>query len=260
MKRVLLLGLAALILSGVGNLTAQELSGRDIMIKVDDRPDGDDRQASMEMVLINKNGKERIRSIKSFSKDYGKDKKSVMVFLKPADVKGTGFLSWEYDEQDKDDDRWLYMPALKKARRISGKSKNDYFMGSDFTYDDMGDRNIDEDTHELLREEEVNGQKCWVVKSTPVEKDQDYDYRTCWVRQDIFMAVQVEYYNDMGLMKKLLVEDIENIDGFWTAGKFVMENFENKHKTILTNSGTVYNQGLDDNIFTVSAIQRGRIR
>ena len=69
-----------------------------------------------------------------------------MVFEKPADVKGTAFLSWEYDDPKKEDDKWLYMPAMKKVRRISGASKNEYFMGSDFTYDDMGDRNVEEDT------------------------------------------------------------------------------------------------------------------
>lgn len=74
-----------------------------------------------------------------------------MFFEYPGDVKGTGFLTWDYDEPGKDDDKWLYLPAMKKTRRISGSSaRQDYFMGSDFTYDDMGSRSVDEDTHELL--------------------------------------------------------------------------------------------------------------
>ena len=78
-----------------------------------------------------------------------------MFFTYPGDVNGTGFLTWDYDDMSKDDDKWLYLPAMKKTRRISGSSsKTDYFMGTDFTYNDMGSRNIDEDTHTLLREED----------------------------------------------------------------------------------------------------------
>ena len=128
-----------------------ELTGRDIMLKVHDRPDGDDQKGVMQMTLINKRGKMRKRTVLFLSKDYGKDSKSITYFQSPADVKGTGFLSWEYDDPSKDDDRWLYLPALKKTRRISGSSKNDYFMGTDFTYDDLGDRSVDEDNHELLK-------------------------------------------------------------------------------------------------------------
>ena len=102
----------------------QGLSGKEIMTMVDERPDGDDRKMVMNMTLINKRGRKRVKEVISYSKDYGKDKKSVMVFQSPADVKGTAFLSWEYDDPSKEDDKWLYMPAMKKVRRISGTSKN----------------------------------------------------------------------------------------------------------------------------------------
>ena len=86
-----------------------------------------------------------------------------MFFTYPGDVKGTGFLTWDYDQAGKEDDKWLYLPAMKKTRRISGSSsKTDYFMGTDFTYDDMGDRNIDEDTHKFLRKEKCGGFDCYV--------------------------------------------------------------------------------------------------
>ena len=137
-------------------VNAGELNGRKIMTLADERPDGDDRHSVMKMTLINKRGRKRIREVENYSKDYGKDKKSVMVFKQPADVKGTAFLSWDYDDPAKDDDKWLYMPAMKKVRRISGSSTNEYFMGTDFTYDDMGDRNVDEDIHTLLGNEVVD--------------------------------------------------------------------------------------------------------
>ena len=164
----------AVFLAVVLQAQGQEMSGKEIMTIVDERPDGDDRRSVLTMTLINKRGQQRIREVKSFSKDFGKDKKSVMVFEKPADVKGTAFLSWEYDDPAREDDKWLYMPALKKVRRISGSSRNEYFMGSDFTYDDMGDRNVEEDTHTLLGEENVGGHACWKVKSIPVDPKDVY--------------------------------------------------------------------------------------
>ena len=118
----------------VTNNYAQSLTGRDIVQKAKDRPDGETRTSEMTMQLINKNGSIRERKIQSYSMDIGKDKKTIMFFLYPGDVKGTGFLTWNYDQVGREDDKWLYLPAMKKTRRISGSSsKTDYFMGSDFT-------------------------------------------------------------------------------------------------------------------------------
>jgi hypothetical protein len=264
-KKINLLWLALiLVLSFCNNFVyaqAVELTGRDIMTKVDNRPDGNDRTMTMNMTLINKRGKTRERSVLSYSKDYGKDSKALIYFKKPADVKGTGFLSWEYDDPDKDDDRWLYLPALKKVRRISGSSKNDYFMGTDFTYDDMGDRSVDEDAHKLLRKEEVDGNKCWVVESVPKDKDYMYSKVIKWIRQDALMSVKVEFYDKQAnLLKILTVFDIRKQDGFWTAFKMEMQNIREKHKTILEITEMHYNQGLKDNFFKVSTLESGKIR
>ena len=260
MKKAIVLIVMIVTIFQVVKLQAKELSGRDIMVLVDERDDGNDRRVEMEMILINKRGRKRIRQVLSYNKDYGKDSKTVMIFQKPADVKGTGFLSWEYDDDSKDDDRWLYMPALKKVRRISGSSENDYFMGSDFTYDDMGGRNPDEDTHTLLREEELNEQLCWVIESIPKEKDNMYAKKIIRVRQDVKMVVKVEYYDKLGLMKTLTIEEIRQIDGIWTAHKMFMDNLNEKHQTILTLKNVSYNQNLKDNMFTVSTIERGRLK
>ena len=160
------------------SLSAAGLTGRDVMLKAKNRPDGDTRYATLTMTLIQKNGNRRERKLVSWAMDVGKDSKRVMFFTYPGDVKGTGFLTWDYDDAKREDDRWLYLPAMKKTRRISGKSsKTDYFMGSDFTYDDMSSRNVDEETHTLLREEMVGGQKCWVVQSVPNDKHEIYSKR-----------------------------------------------------------------------------------
>lgn len=245
------------------NVTAQniKLTGREIMVKVDERPDGESRKSTLKMTLINKRGSKRIREILSYSKDYGKDSKSIMYFQKPADVKGTGFLSWEYDDANRDDDRWLYMHALKKVRRISGSSKNDYFMGSDFTYDDMGDRSVDEDEHTLLNEEEIDGVKYWVVESVSKDKDYMYSKVTRWISQDSYIALKIEFYDRIELLIKILtVPDIREQDGFWTIFKMVMDNKQEKHQTILEFSEISYNTDVKDNLFKVSTLERGRIK
>jgi len=236
--------------------------GREIMLKADERPDGESRKSTMHMELINKRGSKRVRTMLSYSKDYGKDKKTIMFFQQPADVKGTGFLTWDYNDEGKTDDRWLYLPAMKKTRRISGTSaKKEYFMGSDFTYDDMGNRDVDADNHKLIGEEILNSQKCWVIESTPKEHDGLYSKKNGWIRQDNYMAVKVEYFDKQGtLLKVLEVTDIKKIDGFWTATQMTMTNHQRNHKTIIRFESMAFNIPMEDNLFTVNSLEKGYIR
>ncbi len=245
----------------VGTAGAWAMDGKEIMTKADERYTGDSGRQTLIMELISKRGKVRKRKILSYFKDYGDSEKTVMAFLEPSDVKGVGYLAWGYDEIGKDDDTWLYLPALKKSRRISGSSRNDDFMGSDFTYDDMGDREVEEDTHTLKGEETLDGQKCWVVESVPKEKDSAYSRKVVRIRQDNFMVVFVEYFDRQNRLQKVLhLEDIKKIDDIWTAGTMTMENVQNKHKTILRFEDIAYNIPVKDNFFTVATLERGRLR
>lgn len=241
-------------------VNGEELNGRQIMVLMDERPDGDDRHSVMKMTLINKRGRKRIREVENYAKDYGKDKKTVMVFKQPADVKGTAFLSWDYDDPEKDDDKWLYMPAMKKVRRISGSSTNEYFMGTDFTYDDMGDRNVDEDTHTLLGNEVVDGRECWKIESIPVDKKDMYTRKVIWVDQEAHISLKIEYYDKDGLLKTFRTVDFKKQDGFWTVFRSEMNNVSRDHKTIMETRSMKYDTGIKDGLFKVSTIQRGRIR
>ena len=255
LKKIILFAAVALI--AAVNINA--LSGRDIMIKVDERDDGDTRKSFLSITLINKRGSIRVRNVISYSKDYGKDSKKIMYFTKPEDVEGTCFLSWEYDDVSKEDDKWLYMPALRKERRISGKSSNDYFMGTDFTYDDMGDRNVDEDNHTLKGEDVFSGKSCWLIESVPVEAG-EYTYKKVWVCKETCMVIHVEYYNRVGLLKVLTCGKIDKIDGIWTACEMVMENKQENHKTVMEFSEISYNKPVKDSLFSVASIKKGRIR
>jgi len=256
MKKISLI-IASII--AAATVSAQTLTGKEIAEKVHDRPDGDTRYCEMSLTLINKNGSKRVRELKSYAKDYGKDRKSIMFFLYPGDVKGTGFLTWDYDQLNKDDDKWLYLPAMKKTRRISGSSsKTDYFMGTDFTYDDMGKRNVDEDTHTLLREEEVDGHKCWVLQSVPNTSGEIYTKRISWIRQDCLMPVRVEYYDKLNKLHRLLIaDDVKQIDGFWTICHMNMKNVQTNHETDLMFKNYKYDQPVNDNMFTVNQLEKG---
>jgi hypothetical protein len=239
----------------------EPLSGEEIMTRADERYDGDSSRQTTEIRITNSRGSTRIRELISYSKDYGKDEKTVMVFLEPADVEGVGYLSYTYDELGRDDDTWLFLPALKRSRRISGSSRNDYFMGTDFTYDDMGDRKVKEDRHTFLREEELNGQLCWVVESVPLESRDMYSKRISWIRQDLDMRVKVEYYDRQGEFQKTLeIPQIRRIDGVWTAEKMVMTNHLENHSTVLEFKNVQYNIPVEDTFFSVATLERGRIR
>ena len=255
--RHFILSLIALMTMSVAQ--AADLTGRDIMQKVKNRADGDTRYATVEMTLIQKSGHKRVRKIESWAMDEGKDTKKIMFFTYPGDVKGTGFLTWDYDNTAKVDDKWLYLPAMKKTRRISGKSsKTDYFMGSDFTYNDMSARSVDEEKHTLLREEMLGGQKCWVVESVPNDKDEIYTRRVTWVRQDCLMAVKAEYYDKLNkLHRRLTISNINKVQGFWTMHLMQMENVQTGHKTIIRMDNQKFNIKLSPNLFTVSQLEKG---
>lgn len=240
-------------------LNATQPTGREIMQKVKDRPDGDTRYATMKMTLFQKNGSKRERKLVSWGMDIGRDTKKVMFFTYPGDVKGTGFLIWDYDDIKKEDDKWLYLPAMKKTRRISGKSsKTDYFMGSDFTYDDMGSRNVDEDRHSLLGEEMLDGHKCWVVQSVPVDKREIYSKKISWIRQDCNMCVKADYYDKLDkLHRRFTIPNVVRIQGFWTTHRMEIINVQTGHKTVLEINEQKFDLKVEPNLFTVARLERG---
>lgn len=231
-----------------------------LMKRVDERPDGEDRRSILVMELINRQGSKRVRRLLSLAKDYGADSRKVLALLDPPDVKGTTFLSWDYADPAREDDRWLYLPAMKRVRRIMGESRNDTFMGSDFTYDDLGDRSVDEDDHRLLGEETLEGIDCWVVESVPKDTTERYKRKKIWVRKDADLPIRVEYYDKDGLLKTLRVLEARLQDGFWVQVSTEMHNVQEDHRTVLTVEEIQHDTGLRDSLFEVATIQRGHLR
>lgn len=239
-------------------LFAQDkINGLQIIKNVYDRDTGTEVEGNLTMTLTNKDGNKRVRELKQFIKDFGDVEKKIMYFIKPADVKNTSFMNWSYTDE-KADDQWIYLPALKKVKRISSDSKSDYFMGSDFTYDDLGDRKPGDDVHKLLKEEKLNGEDCYVVESIPKEKDYIYSKTITWIVKDKWVGLQKKFYDEDGdFLKTLTINKYEEIDGIITILSTSMENDQNKHGTIMEFSDVKINKGVQDDLFTERMMKRG---
>ncbi|MCK5148125.1 outer membrane lipoprotein-sorting protein [bacterium] len=240
-------------------LSAQEVpTALQIIEKVYDRETGNDMQGDLTMSLINSRGAQRVREIKQYIKDFGSMEKKIMFFVSPADVRNTSFMSWSYDEAGKDDDQWIYLPALKKVKRISSDSKSDYFMGSDFTYDDLGDRHPTDDTHKILREESVDGESCYVVESIPKDEEYMYSRTVSWIIKDKWIGLKKDFYDeDEDLLKTLTVKKYEKISGYWTILSSEMHNVQKDHTTKMELANVKLDTGISSNKFTERMMKRG---
>lgn len=257
--------LAALAVISAASLPAHALTAREIMEKADARDDGDNRVATLEMTLIDKRGKKRVRRVRTLLKDKGRDTLNMMFFLEPADVRRTGFLTYDYYSGEKDDDQWLYLPALRKTKRIASSDKSNAFMGTDFSYADMTRRVLDEWKFKLLKEGEVRGKKVWLIEALPasdtVRDRYGYTKSVVFVRQDIFMVVRaVNWVKEGRRLKYLDVKKLERIDGIWVATELDMKTTKNRetlHRTIMKFSDIKFGQPLEESTFSVRNLEKG---
>lgn len=244
---------------------ADDPKARAIMEKVNAREDGDNRSSDMEMILIDKNDRRRIRKMRSFSKDKGDDVMTIMFFLSPADVMGTSFLTYDYDNADKDDDQWLFLPALHKTKRIATSDKSGSFMGSDFSYADMTKRSLEDYDFTIIRESEVNGKGVWVIQTIPRSKkivDRDgYEKSVVFVRKDNYVVIRgISWLKEKNRLKYYDVKKLERIDDIWTITEVFMTTKKAKratHRTILRITNVKYNQDLEKSFFTVRQMEKG---
>ncbi len=267
-----LLSLGAVLLASLLLLTAapsgaaaDDAKARAIMTQVNDRDDGDNQTSELRMVLIDSHNNRRERDIKTFRKDKGKDTYTIMFFESPADVKGTGFLTYDYAEAGKDDDQWLYLPALRKSKRIASTDKSGSFMGSDFNYSDMTKPDLEDYDFTLLKEEEVEGQQTWLIQAVPrsdAKKDEiGYEKSQVWVREDNYVVVRAQrWVYKSSRMKFMKVNKLERIDGVWVSTEFQMVTREGQatvHATVLQFNNVRFNQKLPESLFTVRQLEKG---
>ncbi len=237
----------------------------DIMRRVDAVDDGDNRIARMSMTLIDRDGSTRTRQLQTYMKDRGRDTLNLMFFLSPANVRNTGFLTHDFHDPNRDDDQWLFLPELRKTKRIAGSSKSQSFMGTDFSYADMTRRVTAEWNYRLLGEREVRGESAWLIEATPasaaVRARYGYAKSVVFVRKDIDVVVRaVHWLTKGGQLKYLDVTGLERIDGIWTRVELDMRTVRNEktqHRTVLRFEDVRYNQDLGVDLFTLRQLERG---
>ena len=242
------------------------LSGREIMEKVNSRDVGDSSSTEMEMILIDKKGKKRVRKLKTFGGKEGNDTLSLMFFISPADVKNTGFLTYDYKESGKDADQWLYLPALRKTKRIAAGDKSGSFMGSDLNYSDMTTPDLDLYDYTLMKETYVRAEKVWQIKAVPKSKDEaeksGYSKSVIFIRQDNYVMIRaVRWVHKKRRNKYIDVKKMEKIDGIWVSTETHVTTKTGKktlHKTILKENNIRFNQNdVNADLFTVRRLEKG---
>lgn len=252
-----------------GALATDQLTAHQIMQNVDQRDNGNSVVSETTMILIDKNGNQRVRQLKIFSKDYGKDTKGISFFMSPADVRNTAYMTFNWDDENKDDDSWLYLPALQKVKRISSDDKAGSFMGSDFTYADINGMEISDWNYVILKPSDtVDGKDTWIIQGKPktekkadVIKETGYLKMHIWVRKDIFMIVKAKYWIKKGKkIKHFKAENIRKIDGIDTATKLNMvttQRGKQIHASVIQYSSVAYNTDIADDLFTTQRMTRG---
>lgn len=248
-----------------GPAGADDPKARAIMERVDARDDGDDQTSTLQMTLIDKNQKQRVRELRTLGKDKGEDEWSMMFFLSPADVEDTGFLTYDYDDASRDDDQWLYLPALKKTKRIASSDKSGSFMGSDFSYADMTERPLEAYDYKLLQEGEVAGQPVWVIEAVPNNEEEldetGYTKSILFIRKDNDVMVRSKAWVKKGDRNKYFdVEKLEQIDGIWVPTVMTMitkKGEQTLHKTVLRTSDVKFGQKLEYDQFSVRGLETG---
>jgi predicted RND superfamily exporter protein/outer membrane lipoprotein-sorting protein len=214
--------------------------------------------------LINRSGQARVRKTFGTTKlqENELDNMRMVRFLSPPDVKGTVVLTIEHAE--KDDDIWIYLPALKKVRRLVSSNKKDSFVGTDFSYGDVIGHKVDEWEHRLVKEEVIDNQSCYVIESLPkneaVKSNSGYSKRVSWIRKDNYVSIKGEFWDQAGqLLKTATFTDVQHVDparNKWQAMRLEAVNLQTGHKTVVEFQNFKVNQQIKDDFFTTRYMER----
>ena len=227
-----------LLLNSVTVADPKSLSGRQIMDEVEARHEKPFEFEIQKMTLVDKSGKKEVRDVRRFTREKDKSQtRYLTIFRSPAGIKGTAMLTWQND--NKADDQWLYLPAQgKKLKRIAKGGKRNYFMGTDYTYEDLVSEAKEKFSYDRQADESLNGVAAFVVRASAkdkqLKKESGYKSRLLWIGQEHFNIIRTDYFNRRGkLIKRQTTDKWVNVDGkAWRANISVMEHLKNKHKTI----------------------------
>jgi outer membrane lipoprotein-sorting protein len=243
--------------------TAQtsEEKGLSIAVEAERRDTGyGDSMAEMVMILRNRHGEESQRSIRFRTLEVDNDgDKSLTIFDTPKDVAGTAFLNFTHKVGD--DEQWLYLPALKRVKRISSSNKSGSFMGSEFAYEDIASQEIEKYTYKWLRDEIYDNMACFVVERYPVDrKNSGYSRQIVWLDKEDYRTLKVEYYDRKDAhLKTLTISGYQQyMDKYWRPAKMFMINHLTGKSTELQYANYQFNVGLSDEDFNRNSLQRVR--
>jgi hypothetical protein len=242
------------LLLGLHALPAAALDGREVMQRVEARPRGADEYLRGTWRLIDDEGQERVRETRSYWQDQrgraqGVHSKRLVVFDAPQNIRGTAFLVVSHVRPEAEDLRWIYLPGLRKVRRVSGSQSADSFAGTDFAYEDLSERGVDEDEHRLLRDEPIDGRPHHVVESTP-RAESAYARRVAWIDAERFTVSKLELYDQPERMQKRLSARWRQVDGLWFWDRLEMEHLARRHRTVIETLEVGHDQKLGDEVWS----------
>ena len=239
-----------------------EEKGLAIAVEADKRDLGwVDSESELKMVLTNRNGETstrqlRIKSLEVQEPDLGD--KSLTVFDHPRDIEGTAFLS--HTKITEPDDQWLYLPALKRVKRISSANKSGPFVGSEFAYEDLVSQEVAKYTYKWLRDEACGEMQCFVIERFPVYENSGYTKQVVWIDQEEYRAITIEFYDRKNSLLKTLqnLDYKEYLDQYWRAHTLQMDNHQTGKSTTLTFDGYQFKVGNKEGDFTSNRLKRAR--
>jgi hypothetical protein len=241
------------------------MDGQTIVANVNNRDDGQQVTRSFRIALTDRRGVTRIEETKGFRKYYDDQKKTVIFYTDPTNVRGTAFLTFDYFDEAKEDDQWLYLPALRRVRRISASDRGDYFLGTDLTYEEIkkeGKYDLSEYNTEFLGSVEEEGRTLLKVKLTPktdtLQAELGYSRLITYIDPDIWISRKIEYWDTNGnSLKTINNTHIKQINGYWTVTEIAVKNHKTKHSTKMTFFNIDYKTAIRDNMFTQQQLRRG---
>jgi outer membrane lipoprotein-sorting protein len=248
----------SLLVSAVADAMTAEEQGLEIAVAADKRDSGwSSMRANMVMTLEDRSGRTSTRKIESRQLEVeGDGDKSLSLFKEPRDVSGTAMLTFTHGLDA--DDQWLYLPALKRVKRISSKNQSGPFMGSEFAFEDLGSQEIEKYTYKYLRDEACGeGLNCTVSERYPEYQNSGYSRQITWIDKAEFRPLKIEFYDRKNsLLKTLSFIKYQEYNGYWRADQFRMENHQNGKKTILDWTDYELGIGLSERDFNKNALKR----
>ncbi|WP_427916968.1 outer membrane lipoprotein-sorting protein [Vibrio amylolyticus] len=218
-----------------------------------------DSVATMQMLLKNAQGESSTRLMRLKSLEVKNDgDKGLTIFEEPRDVKGTAFLNHSHTVEA--DDQWLYLPALKRVKRISSRNKSGPFMGSEFAYEDLSSFELEKYSFNFLNDDVIDGTETFVLEQIPTDKNSGYTKQVVWLEKQEYRPLKVEFYDRKGaLLKTLTFTDYKQyLDQYWRAHTMAMQNHQTGKSTILTTSDLAFKTGLNDSDFQKNTLKRVR--